>query len=475
MKVSRNELVELYLNQKLSISQIAKKLGYGNTFIQKHLVLHNIPRRGSGEHHIKHINVEEIINLYKTGLSAKAISIRFGVSEPTILDRLKNAGIEVKMHIPKSIINNDDLIKRLYVDENKSAEAIANELNTSGDTIIKKLRKLNIDIRTGGEQLTKPMPNLYELYVNQKKSTKEIAKIYGVHQTSVCSRLRDLEIDIRDEYISSYELDIRKWLDELGIEYECNKRRLIGKELDIIIPNHKLAIEFNGQYWHTDNWVRKNYHIHKSIKCNEVGYHLIHVWEWLWIEKREIYESIIKLLINVCDNRIYARKCTIKSLDYATSSNFLNVNHLQGSQVASKYYGLFYNNELVQLMSFTRKASHWEISRLCSKLNTKIIGGTERLWKHFLDDQNPTKVITYSDASVFRGDVYIKLGMCKAGLTVPDYVWIKGKTVLSRQRCQKRKLIKAGHKGDTENSIMRSLGYTKLYKCGNHKFLWIRA
>ncbi len=53
------------------------------------------------------------------------------------------------------------------------------------------------------------------------------------------------------------------------------------QELDIYIPGAQVAIEFNGQYYHSDiAGTDKYYHLNKSIKCANKGIHLIHIYEW---------------------------------------------------------------------------------------------------------------------------------------------------------------------------------------------------
>ena len=64
-----------------------------------------------------------------------------------------------------------------------------------------------------------------------------------------------------------------------------NDRTLIKPlELDIVIDELKLAIEFNGLYWHSILIKPEGYHLNKVLKCNSVGYRLIHIWEDEWNE-----------------------------------------------------------------------------------------------------------------------------------------------------------------------------------------------
>ena len=57
---------------------------------------------------------------------------------------------------------------------------------------------------------------------------------------------------------------------------------LKNQELDIVIPELKLAIEFNGSFWHNSDVKDRFYHYRKTQKCLQKGYRLIHIWEDEW-------------------------------------------------------------------------------------------------------------------------------------------------------------------------------------------------
>lgn len=63
-------------------------------------------------------------------------------------------------------------------------------------------------------------------------------------------------------------------------------------EIDIAIPTIKLAIEFNGYYWHSIKFKNEWYHLNKTEQCEKFGYHLIHIWEDEWNDKQK--QLIIK-------------------------------------------------------------------------------------------------------------------------------------------------------------------------------------
>ena len=82
---------------------------------------------------------------------------------------------------------------------------------------------------------------------------------------------------------------------------KTNNRHLISpKEVDILIPEIKLAIEFNGIWSHSlENRTKLNYHLNKTLACEKIGYRLIHIWENDWDNNHsEIKDKLIKIFTN---------------------------------------------------------------------------------------------------------------------------------------------------------------------------------
>lgn len=274
--------------------------------------------------------------------------------------------------------------------------------------------------------------------------------------------------------ISNKELELQKFVSFVYTkeEIQTSVRGIIPPyELDIYLPELKLAFEFNGNYWHSEANKDKNYHKMKSDLCMEQGIKLIHIWEHDWEFKPNIIKSVISGYLGKYD-RIYARKCKIIELKAKDCRKFMNDNHLQGFVGATIYYGLIYSDELVSVMSFQKHKDHWEISRLCSKLNTTIIGGTERLWKYFLKNNEADKVITYSNRDYFTGKIYKRLGFKLDKITEPGYWYSNsGLNVISRQKCQKHILVGQGYDPNkTAHNIMLERGYYRCHNSGNYKF-----
>ena len=110
--------------------------------------------------------------------------------------------------------------------------------------------------------------------------------------------LADLEkyFSFTENHTISYsEKELSDFVKSLGVEIIENDRTIISpKELDIYIPSKKLAIEFDGLYYHSELFVNKNYHLDKTNECNKKGIDLIHVYEDDWVEHKESVKSMIK-------------------------------------------------------------------------------------------------------------------------------------------------------------------------------------
>lgn len=75
-----------------------------------------------------------------------------------------------------------------------------------------------------------------------------------------------------------------------------NSRSILGngKEIDIYIPEIKIAIECNGTYYHSDKYKNENYHIDKTNVAKENSIDLIHIWEHDWNFNKQFYKNLIK-------------------------------------------------------------------------------------------------------------------------------------------------------------------------------------
>jgi len=275
---------------------------------------------------------------------------------------------------------------------------------------------------------------------------------------------------------SGLEVSLTNFLSTLNIDYEVTNRKILGKEeLDIYFPKNNLAIEFDGIYWHNELFVDKNYHLNKTIKCNEKNIDLIHIFEDEWLYKREIVKSIIKNKLGLTSNKIFARNCQIIEITSNESKKFLDDNHIQGNVNTKVRIGLIHNNELVSLMTFSKgriimggKSDEWELTRFCNLLNTNVIGGANKLFKFFIKKYSPKKIISYSDIRLFNGGLYEKMGFKRVSQSKPNYWYVKNGLRSHRFNYRKSILVNDGFDPNkTEKEIMFERKIYRIYDCGN--------
>lgn len=277
---------------------------------------------------------------------------------------------------------------------------------------------------------------------------------------------------------SNAEACVRDFIQSLNIECECSNRKILsGLELDIYIPSKNIAIEFDGLYWHSECWKPdKNYHLTKTDLCEAKDIHLIHIFENEWLDKQDIVKSRIKNLLGLYDTHIGARKCEVKYVDSKTSFAFQVDNHLQGAVRSKVNVGLYFKDELVSLMTFSKPRFstkyEWELVRFCNKLGYNIPGAASRLLKYFEKEYKPTNIVSYADRrwSYSKRTVYDTLGMVLSHVSAPNYWYWKGSEFSSRIKYQKHKLssvlkIYDGNKTETENMLVN--GFNRIFDCGN--------
>ena len=287
-------------------------------------------------------------------------------------------------------------------------------------------------------------------------------------------------------YSSFPEKEIEEFLNNLNIKFLKKDRKILKNnyEIDFFIESKNLAIEFNGVYWHSTNWKNENYHFKKFIECEKIGISLFQIWEDQWMYKQEIVKSMILNKLSLNNNRIYARKCIIKEVkDFNIVKSFLNDNHLQGWCVSKVNIGLYYNDELLSLMTFGKRRlslgkkisgiNEYELLRFCNKLNTSIIGGASKLFKYFINNYNPDKIISYSNNDYSSGKIYETLGFEFDKITKPGYFYIKNFKRIHRFCMRKSQLIKEGYDPNmTEKEITDQLNYLKIYNSANKLFTY---
>jgi len=272
-----------------------------------------------------------------------------------------------------------------------------------------------------------------------------------------------------------------------GIIIENDKKVLDGKEIDIYLPDLKIGIEYCGLYWHSELYKKNTYHLDKLKLCHEKGIRLIQIFEDEWISKKKIIKSKIKhiLGLNSSKEKIYARKCTIKEIDTGIKNEFLDKYHIQGKDISKIKLGLFYDEILVSVMTFSKPRSclgnknsnenSYELSRFATKRKYNVVGGFSKLLSYFKKNYEFSSITTYADLrySSFEGNLYEVNGFKLSHQSSPNYWYFKNSqsyVKFHRYNFRKNNLKKLFPEiyddNLSEHEIMLKAKYLRIYDCG---------
>ena len=259
-----------------------------------------------------------------------------------------------------------------------------------------------------------------------------------------------------------------------------------NRQLDVYIPELKLAIEYHGQYWHSERMLEKankngkTYHRDKFLACQKIGVKLIQIFESEWLFKRDQVESRLLSALQL-NTRVGARTLVVQSISSSEAKQFLNSFHIQGyNQQGNVNIGLYDKTDLLSVMSFSkpRFANYeWELIRFATKKGITIVGGASKLFSMFVNTYHPTSVISYGDFRYGSGNVYKQIGFSFQRHSFPNYFYYKMNDLklLSRNKFQKHKLLKLLEHFDiskTEVENMYAHGFDRIFDAGNAVYVW---
>jgi len=417
---------------------------------------------------------------------------KYGTKSPGMNENIKNKMIKTNQERygcdcslqNKEIIEKckNTLLKNYGVDNpNKSEEIILKRVESySNNMRIKYLEKLkpygikDIDYKNKMMYFHCSECNKdFELYLELYHNRKKINTILCTNCNPIATHISGLEIQLQQFIKENYNSII-----------EFNTNKIIAPyELDIYLPNNKIAIEFNGVHWHSEKYVGNDYHLKKTELCESNDIKLIHIYEDDWMYKNDIVKSNILNILKLTQIIIFANDVEIKEIsDNKIIRYFLEKNHIQGFVGSQFKFGLYYNDELVSMITFGKQRKNmgiksspdsYELLRFCNKLNTNIIGGESKLFMYFIDNYKPEEIITYADRSWSQGELYYKLGFDFVHKSQSNYYYVVDGIRKNRFEFRKDVLVKDGYdKNKTEHEIMLERKIFRIYDSGQLKFIW---
>lgn len=471
IELNDEKLREAYLVENLTLPQMAERFGCSVSVIQRNLKKigatkideSNISRR-QGQHKGAAFSCkEELEELYiNQNLSANEIAEMKGITKEGVRKYIKKWGL-VKDQKDITLIQRSRMKAKYGVDN-------AMYIDSAKNKVLKAMFERNSEkaqwAYSSAENLKKTIeeiePKTVVALIEYIDSSESVALRY-LHKYDLYSMI--------DNSSSNGEWEVISFLRGLGIRCEKTRKIIPPYELDIYCPDYKIAIEFNGDYWHSEKKHEQNYHQKKSQMAEEKGVFLYHIFEYEWKSptKQALIKNQLLNLFNLNQRKIYARECEVKEVSSFDKSAFLGKNHVQGDDHSIIRYGLYFEGELVSLMTFCKprflKKSYcdWELSRFCSLAGVNVVGGAGKLFKYFIE-HNEGSVISYSDVAKTRGTLYQKLGFKFSHQSKPNYVWMRRGEVLTRYQTQMKNEIEA----------MTSKGYYRIFDCGSKVWVYER-
>jgi len=278
--------------------------------------------------------------------------------------------------------------------------------------------------------------------------------------------------------------EVEAFLDDLRVSYKSNVRSIITPyELDTYFPEHSLAIEFNGGYWHsldgTEPVEAKLRHLAKFEACRDKGIRLLQIDEHEWRDatRQEIWKSIVLSRIGLHE-KVHARKTAFEVITRSQAQAFLRENHLQGSTPGARWcFGLSMESTLVGVITFSEhEKSYLNLTRLAFQRNLTVVGGAQKLLRNALPLLPARGIITFSNNQYSDGAVYGILGFEKTEDLPPSYQWLYKNRILNKRLCRHKHLPKLlGDLYDpslTEHQNMFRAGARCLYDAGYQRWVY---
>lgn len=301
-----------------------------------------------------------------------------------------------------------------------------------------------------------------------EKTKKTCLEKYGVVTPLNRSDVIQKAMDGRS-FISKPEIELREYIQSI-YPGEVTRTNDGAYELDIYVPDKKVGIEYNGNYWHSLKNKEKSYHYDKSKHYEDKGIRVIHIWEYEWDNPRQrpILENIIKNALGLNSETIYARKCKIEIRSSASMRDFFDKNNIQGFRGGKFAICLVYNGEVVMAYMmghcfFGKGKYEWEVIRGATKLGYTVIGGASKIWNYFIKEYNPENCVYYIDYNYFNGNSlpYLGLTYLKSQPSFKNW-WVKTNEVKNREPMRHNEIMRLQALGEV----------VPIYNAGTKVYVW---
>lgn len=333
------------------------------------------------------------------------------------------------------------------------------------------------------ERISTSLKNYYSDPIHRKEiSEKTKTAMHKFYMTEKGQEnLKKWTDGSRAKGTSTPEKELQDFVKSLTSDVIFNTRSILGdgKELDVYVPSKNVAIEYNGNIWHSEAYKKdkaERCQLDKTLLCEQKGIRLLHIFSDEWAYKKDIVKSLIKSSLGIYGKKYMARKLRFEEIPMKAAAQFFVKNHIQGNAPANCYFGLYDKDELIQCISIGKnrfnKEKNLELIRMATKLNCQVVGGFSKLIKKSLKYLGADKIESYIDRRLFNGNGYKAAGFVKIGESGPRYFYTDGSIRENRQVYMKQSCLKKWPECTpdmTEHEMCLQHGLYRIYDCGTEK------
>jgi GNAT superfamily N-acetyltransferase len=179
------------------------------------------------------------------------------------------------------------------------------------------------------------------------------------------------------------------------------------------------------------------------------------------------------------ENKIYARKCSVKEIKSREHRDFCDLYHIQGSNRLSLVsFGIFSGKELLGVLSLGRHNRDSRVTvldRLCFKKGWRVVGGASRLFsaaKKWALENGVYSILSFSDERMSLGTVYERLGFELDCVLPPDYFYVKeGDPEVAFSKQSQSKNATGCPRSVTEKEWAKRKGLIQVFDAGKKRWI----
>lgn len=327
-------------------------------------------------------------------------------------------------------------------------------------------------------------------YSNNESIVTIVCKQHGIFKQKAAHHLAGYGCPVCNASASKDENELFRWVNAFCPDAVPRDRKCLGVEVDILVPSKKLAVEFNGMYWHSVEpgiFDEKGYA--KYLACRKAGYSLFVVWEEDWQQKKEVVKHWLQHKLGKAPHICGAREASVGRINGAEANAFYAQYHLQGACSGGQHWGLHYEGQLVAALTFSKSVERrvrcvdnsYYFARLA--FAGSVPGGASKLFRHASREIGAKEVYAHSNNSYADGAVKAVIGFNAIGEVPPRYrIWHPHYGIRHRIFWQKNRVARRLHelkieaKYDTKSitTVQAHLlcGCHYIWDFGKTRWLW---